>query len=136
MTSLNLALSGTSFSSTFLNLQRVVIIKFTLHRGDLLLARDGGRRRWWCLSRGPGRRFCRRLSAEIPAAPTFALGQALTEDDGSYGDLVGDPDLGLRFSCALAGLRLRRQRNSFGGRELVYRGQQVVLWPERVKRTL
>ena len=75
------------------------------------------------------------MTAEI----TFALGrQALTEDDGSNGDLVGDPDLGLRFSCALAvaGLRLRRQRNSFGGRELVYRGQQVVLWPERVKRTL
>ena len=71
------------------------------------------------------------MTAEI----TFALGrQALTEDDGSDGDLVGDPDLGLCSSCALVGLRLRQQRHSFGGRQLLYRGQQIVLGPESVRR--
>lgn len=96
-------------------------------RGGLLLARDGGWRRWWRLFRSLGCRFCSRLTAEITAAPTFALGQTLTEDDGTNGDLVGDANLWFRFGCALGGLRLRRHRHSFGGRELVYRGQQVVL---------
>ena len=76
------------------------------------------------------------MTTNTTAAPTSALGQALTENNGSDGDLVGDPDLGLRFGCALVGLRLRRQRHSFRGRELVDRGQQVVLWPESEKRTL